>query len=183
MAIYNILHTLQKIIMMRKPLVFLLCLSLACSLKGQEMTGVWVQANSASENGTEMTVSDTLRLSSDGVFRNATVMEMSMDDGNGQKATVKMMVSCSGKWSYEDGVLTQIYDAKSIRSEVLEQPEGFPKMFVNMLTKKTASEFKKHAKKPQRSELLTLTSNTLKLREIGVKDPETDTYAREENLL
>ena len=106
-----------------------------------------------------------------------------MDDGNGQKAKVKMMVSCSGKWSYEDGVLTQIYDAKSIRSEVLEQPEGFPKMFGNMLTKKTASEFKKHAKKPQRSELLTLTSNTLKLREIGVKDPETDTYAREENLL
>lgn len=169
--------------MMRKLLVFLLCLSLACSLKGQEMTGVWVQVNSASENGTEMTLSDTLKLSADGVFRNATVMEMSMDDGNGQKATVKMMVSCSGKWSYEDGVLTQIYDAKSIRSEVLEQPEGFPKMFGNMLTKKTASEFKKHAKKPQRSELLTLTSNTLKLREIGVKDPKTDTYAREENLL
>ncbi len=125
--------------------LFLLCVALAYGLKAQEMAGVWAQTNSASENGTEMTVSDTLKLSADGVFRNASVMEMSMDDGSGQKATVKMLVSCSGKWSCEGGVLTQTYDAKSIRSEVL-----------------------------------TLTSDTLKLKNIGVKNPETDTYTRVE---
>ncbi len=165
---------------MRVTIVFLICLMVASGLKAQEMEGVWVQVDSASEKGTEMTVSDTLKLSEDGAFRNATVMEMSMDDGSGQKFTVKMLVSCSGKWSCEGGVLTQTYDAKSIRSEVLEQPKGFPKMFGNMLTKKTVSEFKKHAKKPQRSEVLTLTSDKLTLRDIGVKDPKTDTYMRVE---
>ncbi len=163
---------------MRKVLVLLFCLTMALGLAAQDITGVWAQRNSASENGAEMTVSDTLKIEKDGVFYNAAIMEMSMEDDNGQIVTIKMLISCSGTWDYEAGVLTQAYDVKSIRSEVLQLPESFPKMFANMLAKQAVSELKKHAKRPQRSAVLTLTSDTLKLKDIGEKNSETDTYMR-----
>lgn len=163
---------------MRKVLILLSCLTMALNIAAQDITGVWAQRNSASENGVEMTVSDTLKIAKDGSFYNAAIMEMSMDDGSGQKATIKMLISCSGTWDYEAGVLTQTYDAKSIRSEMIEQPEGFPKMFANMIAKKSVSELKKHAKRPQRSTVLTLTSDTLKLKDTMEKNPETDSYMR-----
>ena len=163
---------------MRKVLILLSCLTMALNVAAQDITGVWAQRNSASENGVEMTVSDTLKIAKDGSFYNAAIMEMSMEDGSGQKATIKMLVSCSGTWDYEAGVLTQTYDAKSIRSEMIEQPEGFPKMFANMIAKKSVSELKKHAKRPQRSTVLTLTSDTLRLKDTMEKNPETDSYMR-----
>ncbi len=165
---------------MRRIFAFLLCLALASVLKAQDIAGVWVQVNSASDGGSEMTVSDTLKLSADGVFRDVVIIGMSMDEGDRENTTIRMQVLCSGKWTCENAVLTQTYDIKSVSSKVLEQPEGFPKMFANMITKATVSEFKKQAKKPQRSEVLSVTADTLKLKGIGEKSPEIDTYVRVE---
>ena len=98
-------------------------------------------------------------------------------DNDALSHAMAQMEAC-GAWDYEAGVLTQTYDAKSIRSEMIEQPEGFPKMFANMIAKKSVSELKKHAKRPQRSTVLTLTSDTLMLKDTMEKNPETDSYMR-----
>lgn len=77
-----------------------------------------------------------------------------------------------------DGTLTQTFDAKSIRTEVLEQPDGFPKFIVNMLGKTVSSEFKKQAKKPERYKLVSVTSDELVFQSTDPKDPGNTTYTR-----
>lgn len=91
---------------------------------------------------------------------------------------VRLRISCKGTWTMADGVLTQIFDPKSIRTEVLEQPEGFPSFFLNMLGKTVSSEFKKQSKKPELSKILTLTSDKLEIKSLDPKDQETSSYTR-----
>lgn len=92
--------------------------------------------------------------------------------------TVRLRISCRGNWTLTEEVLTQTFDVKSIRTEVLDQPEEFPKFFLNMLGKTVSSEFKKQSKKPYRSKIITMTSDKLVLRSLDEKDPETSTYTR-----
>ena len=89
-----------------------------------------------------------------------------------------MKITCKGGWSLADGTLTQTFDAKSIQTEVLEQPEGFPKFIVNMLGKTVSSEFKKQAKKLERYKLVSVTSDELVFQSTDPKDPGNTTYTR-----
>lgn len=168
---------------MKNLIIVLLSLALSVSLYAQEITGKWTQTHQGSENGSEMTASETLSIAENGTFEEALIMEMKFtDDKDGQQTPVKLKVriSCPGTWSFADKVLSQTYDAKSVKTEVLEQPDGFPKFFMNLLCKRVVSEFKKHSKKPVRYNVLALTSDKLRIQEIGAKDPETETYTRVE---
>lgn len=100
------------------------------------------------------------------------------DEAAGGNKVVRLRISCAGVWSVADGVLSQTFDPKSIRTEVLEQPDGFPGFFLNMLGKTVSSEFKKHSKKPELSKILTLTSDKLEIQSLDPKDQETSSYTR-----
>ncbi len=158
----------------------MLSLVLSVSIYAQEITGKWIQTNSSSENGTEMTTSETLSIMNDGTFEDAVIMEMKYtDDKNGQAPVkLKVSISCSGTWSLTDKTLSQTFYAKSVKTEILEQPDGFPKFFLNVLSKSVVSEFKKHSKKPILYNVVSLTSDKLQIQEVGSKDSETETYTR-----
>lgn len=100
------------------------------------------------------------------------------DGAAGGNKVVRLRISCAGVWSVADGVLSQTFDPKSIHTEVLEQPDGFPGFFLNMLGKTVSSEFKKHSKKPELSKILTLTSDKLEIQSLDPKDQETSSYTR-----
>ncbi len=165
---------------MKRIIVALLSLVLSVSLYAQEITGKWIQTNQGSENGMEMTTSETLFIVKNGTFEDAVVMEMKYTDEKGGQAPVKLKIRilCSGIWSLEDKLLSQTFDAKSVKTEVLEQPDGFPKFFMNVLSKSVVSEFKKHSKKPIHYNVVSLTSDKLQIQEVGSKESETETYTR-----
>lgn len=167
---------------MKNLIIVLLSLALSVSLYAQEITGKWTQTHQGSENGSEMTASETLSIMKNGTFDDVLILEMKFTDDENEQAPVrlKVRISCGGTWSLADKVLSQTYDAKSVKTEVLEQPDGFPKFFMNLLCKRVVSEFKKHSKKPVRYNVLALTSDKLRIQEIGAKDPETETYTRVE---
>ncbi len=167
---------------MKKLIIALLGLALSVGLHAQEISGKWIQTHQESEDGSEMTASETLSIMKGGTFDDVLMLEMKFTDDKNEQAPVKLKVriSCAGTWSLADKVLSQTYDAKSVKTEVLEQPDGFPKFFMNVLCKKIVSEFKKHSKKPVRYNVLALTSDTLRIQETGSKDPETETYTRAE---
>ena len=165
---------------MKKIIIALLSLALSVSLYAQEITGKWIQSNQGSENGMEMMTSETLSIVNNGSFEDAVVLEMKYtDEKNGQAPVkLKIQISCRGTWSLSDKILSQTFDAKSIKTEVLEQPDEFPKFFMNVLSKGVVSEFKKHSKKPIRYNVVSLTSDQLQILEVGSKDSETETYTR-----
>ena len=165
---------------MKKIIIALLSLALSVSLYAQEITGKWIQSNQGSENGMEMMTSETLSIVNNGTFEDAVVLEMKYtDEKNGQAPVkLKIQISCRGTWSLTDKILSQTFDAKSIKTEVLEQPDEFPKFFMNVLSKSVVSEFKKHSKKPIRYNVVSLTSDQLQILEVGSKDSETETYTR-----
>ena len=165
---------------MKRIIIALLSLALSVSLYAQEITGKWIQTNSGFENGSEMMTSETLSILNNGTFEDAVILEMKYtDDKNGQAPVkLKVSISCGGTWSLTDKILSQTFDAKSVKTEILEQPDGFPKFFLNVLSKSVVSEFKKHSKKPIRYNVVSLTSDTLQIQEVGSKDPETETYTR-----
>ncbi len=167
---------------MKRIIIALLSLALSVSLYAQEITGKWIQTHQDSENGSEMTASETLSFVENGTFDDVLILEMKFTDDKSVQAPVKMKVriSCAGTWSLADKTLSQTYDVKSVKTEVLEQPDGFPKFFMNLLCKSVVSEFKKHSKKPILYNVLALTSDKLQLLEVGVKDSETETYTRVE---
>ncbi len=165
---------------MKRIIVALVSLVLSVSIYAQEITGKWIQTHQGSENGSEMMTSETLSIVNDGTFEDAVILEMKYtDDKNGQ-APVKLEVSisCGGTWSLTDKTLSQLFDAKSVKTEILEQPDGFPKFFLNVLSKSVISEFKKHSKEPILYNVVSLTSDKLQIREAGAKDSETETYTR-----
>lgn len=192
---------------MKRLVLLVVCLLMTVGAYAQEIVGRWVQEERQAENGMEMAITETFTISKDGTFEQGVVMEIRMSDAqkaagkgdkkaNGQAAgntdqtlgsqkaagqkseAVRVRISCKGGWTLAAGVLTQTLDAKSIRTEVLEQPEGFPKFFVNMLSKTVSSEFKKQSKKPDRSKVITLTADKLVLQSLDPKDSETTTYTR-----
>ena len=165
---------------MKRIIIALVCLVLSVSLYAQEITGKWIQTHQGSENGAEMMTSETLSIQNNGTFEDVVIMEMKYtDDKSGQAPPkLKVCISCSGAWSLADKTLSQTFDVKSIKTEVLEQPDGFPKFFLNVLSKSVVSEFKKHSKKPIRYNVVSLTSDKLQILEIGSKDSETETYTR-----
>ncbi len=167
---------------MKKVIILLLGLALSFGLYAQEISGKWILAHQDSENGSEMNASETLSIMKNGTFDDVLILEMKFTDDENEQAPVrlKVRISCAGTWSLADKVLSQTYDAKSVKTEVLEQPDGFPKFFMNLLCKRVVSEFKKHSKKPVRYNVLALTSDKLRIQEIGAKDPETETYTRSE---
>ena len=155
-------------------------LALSVGLYAQEITGKWIQISQGSENGAEMMTSETLSIVNNGTFEDAVVLEMKYSDEKSGQAPLKLKIriSCSGTWTLSDKILSQTYDAKSVKTEVLEQPDEFPKFFMNVLSKSIVSEFKKHSKKPIRYNVVSLTSETLQIQEVGSKDSETETYTR-----
>lgn len=172
-------------------MLLMVCLMMTAGAYAQEIVGKWVQEERQTENGMEMAITETFTVSAGGRFEESVVMEMKVpDDKDGQKATgkadgaadgkkvVRLRISCAGVWSVADGVLSQTFDPKSIRTEVLEQPDGFPKFFLNMVGKSVSSEFKKHSKKPELSKILTLTSDKLEIQSLDPKDQETSSYTR-----
>lgn len=190
---------------MRRLVLLVACLLMAVGACAQEIVGQWVQEERQAENGMEIVITETFTVSKGGAFEQGVIMEMRMSDASGgrkeaDKTTgktdvktggkaaattdqaagkaVRLRISCRGNWTLAEEVLTQTFDAKSIRTEVLEQPEEFPKFFLNMLGKTVSSEFKKQSKKPDRSKIITLTSDKLVLRSLDEKDPETSTYTR-----
>ena len=165
---------------MKKIIIALLSLALSVSLYAQEITGKWIQSNQGSENGMEMMTSETLSIVNNGTFEDAVVLEMKYSDEKSGQAPLKLKIriSCSGTWTLSDKILSQTYDAKSVKTEVLEQPDEFPKFFMNVLSKSIVSEFKKHSKKPIRYNVVSLTSDQLQILEVGSKDSETETYTR-----
>lgn len=108
-----------------------------------------------------------------------------VDDKNAQAPLIlKVRISCGGTWSLTDKTLSQTYDAKSVKTEILEQPDGFPKFFLNVLSKSVVSEFKKHSKKPIRCNVVSLTSDKLQLLEVEPKTPrQRRTPALSRNIL
>ena len=109
---------------MKNLIIVLLSLALSVSLYAQEITGKWTQTHQGSENGSEMTASETLSIAENGTFEEALIMEMKFtDDKDGQQTPVKLKVriSCPGTWSFADKVLSQTYDAKSVKTEVLDK--------------------------------------------------------------
>ncbi len=165
---------------MKKFFIVLLSLALSVGLYGQEITGKWIQTHRESENGSEIATSETLSLEAGDTFEQVMLLEMKFADGkDGQApANLKVRISCSGTWALADNVLSQKYNAKSVKTEVLEMPEGCPKFLVSLLSKEVASEFKKHSKKPILYNVISLTSDTLQIQEVGEKDPELETYTR-----
>lgn len=164
---------------MKRIITVLLSLALSVSIYAQEITGKWSQTHQGSENGSEMMTSETLSFMKNGTFEDAVTLEMKyVDDKNAQAPLIlKVRISCGGTWSLTDKTLSQTYDAKSVKTEILEQ-DGFPKFFLNVLSKSVVSEFKKHSKKPIRYDVVSLTSDKLQLLEVGAKDSETETYTR-----
>ena len=128
----------------------------------------------------EMMTSEMLSIVKNGTFEDVVTLEMKyVDDKNAQAPLIlKVKISCSGTWSLTDKTLSQTYDAKSVKTEVLEQPDGFPKFFLNVLSKSVVSEFKKHSKKPILYNVVSLTSDKLQIQEVGSKDTETEVYIR-----
>ena len=190
---------------MRRLVLLVACLLMAVGACAQEIVGQWVQEERQAENGMEIVITETFTVSKGGAFEQGVIMEMRMSDASGGRKeadkatgktdvkaggkagattdqaagkTVRLRISCRGNWTLAEEVLTQTFDAKSIRTEVLDQPEEFPKFFLNMLGKTVSSEFKKQSKKPYRSKIITLTSDKLVLRSLDEKDPETSTYTR-----
>lgn len=165
---------------MKRIIIAILSLALSVGLYAQEITGKWIQISQGSENGAEMMTSETLSIVNNGTFEDAVVLEMKYSDEKSGQAPLKLKIriSCSGTWTLSDKILSQTYDAKSVKTEVLEQPDGFPKFFMNVLSKSIVSEFKKHSKKPIRYNVVSLTSETLQIQEVGSKDSETETYTR-----
>ena len=188
---------------MRKLVAVLACLAIAVAGYAQSIVGNWVQEEKRSENGMAINIVETFTVSENGQFEEAVVMEIAMTDAKtsstgtegaakaaesraaktsgGKDAAqmkVSMKISCGGTWTFADGMLTQTLDPKSIRTEILEQPDGFPTFFLNMLGKTVASEFRKQAKKPQRSKVLTLTEDRLELQDVDQKETETEKYVR-----
>lgn len=164
---------------MKRIIIALISLALSVSIYAQEITGKWNQTHQGSENGSEMMTSETLSFMKNGTFEDAVTLEMKyVDDKNAQAPLIlKVRISCGGTWSLTDKTLSQTYDAKSVKTEILEQ-DGFPKFFLNVLSKSVVSEFKKHSKKPIRYDVVSLTSDKLQLLEVGAKDSETETYTR-----
>lgn len=167
---------------MRRIIIVLVGLVLSVSIYAQEITGKWSQRHQGSENGSEMMASETLSILKNGTFEDAVTFEMKYTDEKSAKDPLKLRlrISCGGTWSFTDETLSQTYDAKSVKTEVLEQPDGFPKFFLNVLSKSVVSEFKKNSKKPIRYNVVSLTSDKLQIQEIGSKDSETETYTRTE---
>ncbi len=165
---------------MKRIIIALLSLALSVSLYAQEITGKWIQTNQGSENGMEMMTSEMLSIVNNGTFDDAVIVEMKYTDEKNGQASVKLKIRilCSGTWVLADKVLSQTFDAKSIKTEVLEQPGDFPKFFTNVLSKSVVSEFKKHSKKPIRYNVVSLTSDKLQIYEVGSKDSEMETYIR-----
>ncbi len=165
---------------MKRIIIAMIGLALSVGLCAQEITGKWIQISQGSENGAEMMTSETLSIVNNGTFEDAVVLEMKYSDEKSGQAPLKLKIriSCSGTWTLSDKILSQTYDAKSVKTEVLEQPDGFPKFFMNVLSKGVVSEFKKHSKKPIRHNVVSLTSEKLQIQEVGSKDSETETYTR-----
>lgn len=165
---------------MKRIIIVLISLALSVSIYAQEITGKWNQTHQGSENGSEMMTSETLSFMKNSTFEDVVTLEMKyVDDKNAQAPLIlKVRISCGGTWSLTDKTLSQTYDAKSVKTEILEQPDGFPKFFLNVLSKSVVSEFKKHSKKPIRCNVVSLTSDKLQLLEVGAKDSETETYTR-----
>lgn len=165
---------------MKRIIIILVSLALSAGLYAQKITGKWTQTNSSSENGSEMTIAETLSIEKNGTFEDSVTMLMKFtDEKNGQESLkLRIRILCGGSWSLADNVLSQTFDAKSVKTEVLEQPDGFPKFLMNLLCKSIVSEFKKHSKKPMRYNVVSLTTDKLQVRELDSKDPETETYTR-----
>lgn len=165
---------------MKRIIIALISLALSVSIYAQEITGKWSQTHQGSENGSEMMTSETLSFMKNSTFEDVVTLEMKyVDDKNAQAPLIlKVRISCGGTWSLTDKTLSQTYDAKSVKTEILEQPDGFPKFFLNVLSKSVVSEFKKHSKKSIRCNVVSLTSDKLQLLEVGAKDSETETYTR-----
>lgn len=170
---------------MKRLLLVVVCLVMAAGAYAQDIVGQWVQERRQTENGMTVAITETFAVSVGGMFEQGVVMEMKMADSpDGQKPegntekTFRLRISCKGGWTLADGVMTQTFDVKSIRTEVLEQPEGTPKFLLNMLGKTVSSEFKKQSKKPYRSKVITLTSDKLVVQSLDDKDSETTTYTR-----
>lgn len=160
---------------MRKLVAVLACLTIAVAGYAQRIVGNWIQEEKRSENGMAMNIVETFTISENKQFEEAVVMEIVMTDS---QMKVSMKISCGGTWTLADRTLTQTLDPKSIRTEILEQPDGFPTFLLNMMGKTVASEFKKQAKKPQQSKVLTLTEDILELQDVDPKETEIQKYVR-----
>lgn len=194
---------IYKDLIMRKLVAVLACLAIAVAGYAQSIVGNWVQEEKRSENGMAINVVETFTISENRQFEEAVVMEIVMTDAKTSKTgtegtskaadsgaakstggskdaqmKVSIKISCGGTWTFVDGMLTQALDPKSIRTEILEQPDGFPTFLLNMLGKTVASEFKKQAKKPQQSKVLTLTEDRLELQDADQKETEIQKYVR-----
>lgn len=175
---------IYKNLIMRKLIAVLACLAIAAAGYAQSIVGNWMQEEKRSENGMAINIVETFTVSENRQFEEAVVMEIAMTDAktsggkDAEQMKVSMKISCGGTWTFADGMLTQTLDPKSIRTEILEQPDGFPTFFLNMLGKTVASEFRRQAKKPQRSKVLTLTEDRLELQDVDQKETETEKYVR-----
>lgn len=171
---------------MRKLVLLVVCLLMTIGAYAQSIVGQWVQTDRDAGDGMEMLLTETFTVLDGGAFEEEVIMEVRMTDAkSGKSAAVKesiktfrLKITCKGGWSLVDGTLTQTFDAKSIRTEVLEQPDGFPKFIVNMLGKTVSSEFKKQAKKPERYKLVSVTSDELVLQSTDPDDPGNTTFTR-----
>ena len=192
---------IYKNLIMRKLVTVLVCLAIAVAGYAQSIVGNWIQEEKRSENGMAINIVETFTISENRQFEEAVVMEIVMTDAKTSKTgtegktaesgsakstggsknaqmKVSMKISCGGTWTLADKTLTQTLDPKSIRTEILEQPDGFPTFLLNMLGKTVASEFKKQAKKPQQSKVLTLTEDRLELQDADPKETEIQKYVR-----
>ena len=124
-----------------------------------------------------MTSIETLNLMADKTFTCQYDLRMEVPTPE-KKEIIRLKAFCAGTWDCSDDMLTQTFDHSSLKSEVVEFPESLPDQIMNYTAKAMISEMKKHTKKPVKSDIIELTSDSLKMIEIGSKNAEVETYIR-----
>lgn len=156
-------------------LFFLLLTVIAFS---QNIAGTWIETiNTETVKGFGTTCTKSLNLFIDGTLIREYYTEIKVPTAD-KNEFIRVRCSCSGTWEYNGDMLTQTFDQRSSKSEVLEFPESLPDEVKNYAANAMFSLIKDQAKKPVKSDVLELTSDTLKIIETGFDNAVIETYIR-----